>query len=1123
MQRTVILLSATLLFTARLDAQTANHVVISEIYGGGGNSGSILKYDFIELYNPTSSAVSLEGWSVQYGSATGTSWQKTVLSAVIQPKGFFLIQEAKGSGGTQNLPTPDALGTIAMAAAAGKVALAMDTLSFVNATDPNVVDFVGYGTSANKFEGSGPAPAPSNTTSIERKASSTSTPATLGPGGTEEKAGNGGDSDDNANDFVVQPPASINPQNRASPKEPPTGAFAGTGSAEIFPPSLQADTSMTVTLSLRGDAAGTITTMKALVPSPLAWSGSISDVSVAAVTAPTLQASRDTITLTNLAIGESDSLLLQLRRLSAPDTILKIAFGIETGGGSDSTAPIRVLPQLLVYGKPQPIADARANDRSGVPVLLNKLVTIRGIVTVSSQFGGPSYLQDVSGGIAVFDNSFQASVATGDEVTLTGTVSQYFGLTELQQVTLHHMHSSGNDVSPLVVTAEQIANDGGDGMEQYEGLLVRLNRVVVRDTTDQPITTWEVGGGQAGSNFSLKDSSGTVTVRIDKDVDLANAFAPTGIFDIVGIVGQFKPETPYLGGYQIQPRWQADIISSGPSITLAPFETNITPASFTLNWKTEKAGSSQLRYGKTRVYELDVIGDTSRGLTHTVTILNLTPATAYHVQAFSVGGIDTSFAGDRVVSTASLGSSGQINVYFNKSVDSALARLDRAEGNADFVDRLLKRINGAQQTIDCALYSMSGSVGERIAQALVQARSRQVKVRMIIEKDNLSHSTGAVMDDIITPAGIPWIADDFDPVNRGVGLHHNKFLVVDARGSADQAWVWTGSWNLTDPGTNDDMQNVIEIQDQALAGAYLLEFNEMWGSDGDAPIASTSRFGARKHDNTPHVFNINGTPVELYFSPSDRTTSAIIKTLNKAGHSVDAALLTFTRSEIAALLKAKKDAGVKVRVLLDNNNDTGTQYGFLTSAGIEVRIDPSTTGLLHHKYAVIDAEVGGSQQYVITGSHNWTSAAENSNNENTLIIQSDRVANQYLQEFAARYKESGGTDNIVLGVGRISDDVPVRPSLSQNYPNPFSAGGGSAFGGNPSTTIQFAMPMAAHVSVRVFDMLGREVATLLDEFRYAGVATVRFDASRYDIASGVYFYRIKAGTFTQTKKMLLMR
>ncbi|MCX2583995.1 lamin tail domain-containing protein [Pedobacter sp. MR22-3] len=189
----------------------ASHVVISEIYGGGGNSGSTYKNDFIELYNPTSSAVSLNGWSVQYASATGTSWQVTTLSGSIAPKGFYLIQQAAGTGGTTNLPTPDRIGTINMAGAAGKVLLSNAATAQTGATPTgaSIIDFVGFGT-ANGFEGTGPAAAPSSTFSIERKASATSDVTTLGTGGTEEFSGNGFDSDDNAFDFLAK---AVNPQN----------------------------------------------------------------------------------------------------------------------------------------------------------------------------------------------------------------------------------------------------------------------------------------------------------------------------------------------------------------------------------------------------------------------------------------------------------------------------------------------------------------------------------------------------------------------------------------------------------------------------------------------------------------------------------------------------------------------------------------------------------------------------------------------------------------------------------------------------------------------------------------------------------------------------------------------
>jgi DNA/RNA endonuclease G (NUC1) len=143
-------------------------VVISQVYGGGGNSGAVYKNDFIELYNNGTATVDLSTYAVQYASATGSTWSETLLSGTIAPGHHYLIQEAAGSGGTTSLPTPQVIGSISMAATAGKVALTKtQTLLTVDnpAGNSALVDLVGYGSTADAYEGTGPAPAPSNTNS----------------------------------------------------------------------------------------------------------------------------------------------------------------------------------------------------------------------------------------------------------------------------------------------------------------------------------------------------------------------------------------------------------------------------------------------------------------------------------------------------------------------------------------------------------------------------------------------------------------------------------------------------------------------------------------------------------------------------------------------------------------------------------------------------------------------------------------------------------------------------------------------------------------------------------------------------------------------------------------------
>jgi predicted extracellular nuclease len=146
-------------------------VVISQVYGGGGNSGATLKNDFIELYNRGTTTVSLSGWSVQYASPGGSGWQVTPLTGSMPPGTYYLIQEAAGAGGSVNLPTPDATGGIMMGATGGRVALSSSTTAFTTNSCPaggTLVDLVGYG-NTTCHEGAGPTNPTSNTTAALRK------------------------------------------------------------------------------------------------------------------------------------------------------------------------------------------------------------------------------------------------------------------------------------------------------------------------------------------------------------------------------------------------------------------------------------------------------------------------------------------------------------------------------------------------------------------------------------------------------------------------------------------------------------------------------------------------------------------------------------------------------------------------------------------------------------------------------------------------------------------------------------------------------------------------------------------------------------------------------------------
>ncbi|MEO6881771.1 MAG: ExeM/NucH family extracellular endonuclease [Mycobacteriaceae bacterium] len=157
--------------TASAAVTADSALVINEVYGGGGNSGAQYTNDFVELYNKGTDPVDLSAYAVQYASAGGGDYKVTTLNGTVPGGQHYLVQEAKGNGGTTPLPTPNATGTIAMSGSNGKVALTSSATALSGtanpATDPAVVDYVGYG-SATVFAGTGPAPVLSNTTSNSR-------------------------------------------------------------------------------------------------------------------------------------------------------------------------------------------------------------------------------------------------------------------------------------------------------------------------------------------------------------------------------------------------------------------------------------------------------------------------------------------------------------------------------------------------------------------------------------------------------------------------------------------------------------------------------------------------------------------------------------------------------------------------------------------------------------------------------------------------------------------------------------------------------------------------------------------------------------------------------------------
>jgi len=181
---------------------------------------------------------------------------------------------------------------------------------------------------------------------------------------------------------------------------------------------------------------------------------------------------------------------------------------------------------------------------------------------------------------------------------------------------------------------------------------------------------------------------------------------------------------------------------------------------------------------------------------------------------------------------------------------------------------------------------------------------------------------------------------------------------------------------------------------------------------------------------------LSAADIEVYFSPKGGCEKAIVREIDRAKNSIDAAVYYFTKRQIADAIIRAKDRGVKIKLVLDKSQETQrySKAAYLARKGVPVRIN-SKYNLMYNKYAIIDGRT------VITGSYNWTATAEHRNAENLLIIRDDETAGLFLKNFNKLFGES------VLFVEKEERDVkavvPVAPKVSKPDKPPASADEGS--------------------------------------------------------------------------------
>lgn len=658
---------------------------------------------------------------------------------------------------------------------------------------------------------------------------------------------------------------------------------------------------------------------------------------------------------------------------------------------------------------------SQANIAAARAMGVGATVTVKGVVTNGGELGSSiRYLQDATAGIAAYSYSLN-TVERGDSISVTGVLKNYNQLLELDPVSSFTLIAQKPVPAPKIITPSQLS-------EAYEGQLVKMIDVVFANA----------GGVFAGNtNYNVTAGGQTCQLRVNTASNLVGQIIPASNVVVIGICSQFHYTDPN-SGYQLLLRDKNDVISESSILFTTPITvSNITTNSLSFAWNTNIAGTTELWYGLTPQLELGHQTASGTGTAHTINVSGLNPADLIYVQAFSVAASDTGFSGLKTFITQS-SSSGSIKTYFTRSVDTTVATGPKAiQVYRALDDTCIAYINRAKYTIDIAIYNFGVEGLSNIPAALNAAFARGVAVRVVAD----GSTANAGITELV--GGIGKIARP----NLANGIMHNKFMVIDGKSTnQNDPIVWTGSCNWTDQNINTDANNVLFIQDASLAKVYNIEFNEMFGSTTIAPNSANAKFGPMKADNTPHELIIGGRRVEVYFSPSDGVNQQIVNHIQTANNDIEVGTMLITRTLISNAIIARKNAGVTSKVIISSisTSDAVVVADLGAALGNYFRVY-NEPGMLHSKAMIIDQSNVNSDPFVWTGSHNWSDAANVSNDENSIVIHDAQISNIFYQEFKKRFDlATPFVDHPVLDLGNdttvfAGDTVTLDAKLFDTY------------------------------------------------------------------------------------------
>jgi competence ComEA-like helix-hairpin-helix protein len=404
-----------------------------------------------------------------------------------------------------------------------------------------------------------------------------------------------------------------------------------------------------------------------------------------------------------------------------------------------------------------------------------------------------------------------------------------------------------------------------------------------------------------------------------------------------------------------------------------------------------------------------------------------------------------------------------VKAYFNHVETAEYQepyRQQKRQGD-DLEQKIVEAIATAQSSVDVAIQELRLP---KIAHALVERHKAGIQVRVILE-NNYSRAwssltpadvekltqrerdryqefralvdrnkDGKITDEeinqgdvlvILNQAQVPWIDDTADG-SAGSGLMHHKFVVVDKQTVVVTSANFTTSdihGDFGSPSSMGNANNLLKIDSPELARIFTEEFDLMWGDGPGGEL--DSKFGLKKPLRSPQYVQVGNNHISVQFSPTSPTVSwqhstngLISQFLNTATRSIDLALFVFSEQQLSNILELSHQQNVQIRALIDPSFAFRTYSEALDMMGValsdnckyEQNNRPwqnaiATVGTpqlpqgdsLHHKFGIVDKRI------VITGSHNWSAAANTRNDETLLILQNSTVAAHYVQEFERLY------------------------------------------------------------------------------------------------------------------------